>query len=73
VRASICLLSGEAFHRYALEMGNDGSAEVRVLRAKLREVDAHRRASRAKVREIEAHRRAITLHEDAVILFDRFH
>ena len=27
---------------------------------------------RAKVREIEAHRRAITLHEDAVILFDRF-
>ena len=28
---------------------------------------------RAKVREIEAHRRAIKLHEDAVILFDRFH
>jgi hypothetical protein len=72
VRASICLLSGEAFHRYALEMGNDGSAEVRFCEPSS-EVDAHRRASRAKVREIEAHRRAITLHEDAVILFDRFH
>jgi len=28
---------------------------------------------RAKKREIEAHRRAIKLHEDAAILFDRLH
>jgi hypothetical protein len=32
-----------------------------------------RRARAAKAREIEAHRRAIKMHEDAVILFDRFH
>jgi hypothetical protein len=35
--------------------------------------DAKARARAAKGREIEAHRRAIKVHEDAVILFDRFH
>jgi putative ubiquitin-RnfH superfamily antitoxin RatB of RatAB toxin-antitoxin module len=35
--------------------------------------DARARARAAKAREIEAHRRAIKMHEDAVILFDRFH
>jgi hypothetical protein len=31
------------------------------------------RAARTKIREIEAHRRAISMHEDAVILFDKLH
>lgn len=35
--------------------------------------DARARVRAAKAREIEAHRRAIKMHEDAVILFDRFH
>lgn len=50
-----------------------GATRASVLRAKLREIEAHRRAETAKDREIKAHRRAITVHEDAVILFDRFH
>jgi hypothetical protein len=66
------LLSGEAFHRYALEMSGQGraeTAEARVLRARLREMEAHPRASLAKVREIEAHRRAIAVHERTAALF----
>ena len=41
-------------------MSDEGSVE-----------DALSRARAAKIREIDAHRRAITIHEEAVILFDQ--
>lgn len=69
----VFLLSGARSDSHALDVSGQDRAEARVMRARLREMDPHRRAMLAKARELEAHRRAIKLHEDAAILFERFH
>lgn len=55
----VFLLSGARSDSHALDVSGQDRAEARVMRA--------------KAGELEAHRRAIKLHEDAAILFERFH